>query len=131
MIFKGRDCVLDVLNWVEDHLKGAIVNAPGIGVRHPMKEIQNIFKFILNSFELSTKYMYDSYLILHYRSKGIFTKSNTRDYEDTSHVNCSATTYDDLDCTKHTDAIATSNRNCDIDEHISPVYDEVNESAKQ
>ncbi|CAG2210612.1 unnamed protein product [Mytilus edulis] len=61
------------------------------------------------------------------RSKGIFTKSNTRDYEDTSHVNCSATTYEDIDNTKHKSETATTNQACDIDESVVPVYEEVSE----
>ncbi|VDI68642.1 Hypothetical predicted protein [Mytilus galloprovincialis] len=61
------------------------------------------------------------------RSKGIFTKSNTRDYEDTSHVNCSATTYKEIDNIKHKSETAITNQACDIDESLVPVYEEVNE----
>ncbi|CAG2239196.1 unnamed protein product [Mytilus edulis] len=64
------------------------------------------------------------------RSKGIFAESNTQDYEDTSHVNFSTTTYDDLDSTKHTNttSTSTSNRTFDIDESSTPVYEEVNKN---
>ncbi|CAG2185253.1 unnamed protein product [Mytilus edulis] len=60
-------------------------------------------------------------------SKGILTKSNTRDYEDTSHVNCSATTYKEIDNIKHKSETAITNQACDIDESVVPVYEEVNE----
>ncbi|VDH93665.1 Hypothetical predicted protein [Mytilus galloprovincialis] len=64
------------------------------------------------------------------RSKGIFAESNTQDYEDTSHVNFSTTTYDDLDSTKHTNTTSTStlNRTFKIDESSTPVYEEVNKN---
>ncbi|CAC5422686.1 unnamed protein product [Mytilus coruscus] len=61
------------------------------------------------------------------RSKGIFTESNTHDYEDTIRVNISTTTYEDIDNTKHKSETATSNRTCDIDKSVAPVYEEVYE----
>lgn len=66
--------------------------------------------------------------LLFYRSKGIFAESNSQDYEDTSHVNFSTTTYDELDSTKHTNTTSTStlNRTFKIDESSTPVYEEVN-----
>ncbi|CAC5412683.1 unnamed protein product [Mytilus coruscus] len=64
------------------------------------------------------------------RSKGIFTESNTHNYEDTSRVYFSTTTYEDLDKTNHKSLTATSNQTCDIDESIAPVYEEVNENKK-
>ncbi|CAG2200830.1 unnamed protein product [Mytilus edulis] len=65
------------------------------------------------------------------RSKGMFTESNTHNYEDTSRVNFSNTTYEDLHNTKQKVAKATSNQNYDIVEDSAPVYDEVNECEKQ
>ncbi|VDI66546.1 Hypothetical predicted protein [Mytilus galloprovincialis] len=64
------------------------------------------------------------------RSKGIFAESNTQDYEDTSHVNFSTKTYDDLDSTKHTHttSTSTSNRTFEIDESSTPVYEIVNKN---
>ncbi|CAG2219534.1 DIRC2 [Mytilus edulis] len=60
------------------------------------------------------------------RSKGIFTESNTNNYEDTSRVNFSTATYEDLDNTKHTNLTATTNQACDIDDSSAPVYEEGN-----
>lgn len=68
-------------------------------------------------------------MILPYRSKVIFAKSSSDNYEDTTRVNFSTTTYDDLDNETNRGATVTSNQNCDIDEYITPVYNEVNESA--
>ncbi|XP_052059264.1 uncharacterized protein LOC127699913 [Mytilus californianus] len=62
------------------------------------------------------------------RSKGIFTDSNTHNYEDTSRVNFSTTTYEDLDNKKHTNLTATTNQTCVIDEASTPVYEEVNKN---
>ncbi|XP_052086107.1 uncharacterized protein LOC127723500 [Mytilus californianus] len=62
------------------------------------------------------------------RSKRIFTESNTNNYEDTTRVNFSTSTYEDLDNTKHTNLTATINQTCDIDESSAPVYEEVNKN---
>ncbi|CAC5394564.1 unnamed protein product [Mytilus coruscus] len=63
-------------------------------------------------------------------SKGIFTDSNTHNYEDTSRVNFSTSTYEDLGNTKHTNLSATTNQTCVIDEASTPVYEEVNKIEK-
>ncbi|CAC5387692.1 unnamed protein product [Mytilus coruscus] len=63
-------------------------------------------------------------------SKGIYTESNTHDNEDTSRVNFSTTTYEDMDCTNHKRATTTSNQTHDIDESIAPVYDDIHEIQK-
>ncbi|CAG2185252.1 unnamed protein product [Mytilus edulis] len=62
------------------------------------------------------------------RSKGIFTDSNTHNYEDTSRVNFSTATYEDLDNAKHTNLTATTNQACDISDSSAPVYEEVNKN---
>ncbi|CAG2193470.1 unnamed protein product [Mytilus edulis] len=62
--------------------------------------------------------------------KGHFAESNTQNYEESSRVNFSTTTYDDLDSTKHknTTVTSTTNRTFDIDESSTPVYEEVNKN---
>ncbi|CAC5397641.1 unnamed protein product [Mytilus coruscus] len=59
------------------------------------------------------------------RSKGIFTESNTHDYDDTSRVKFSKTTYEDLEKTNHKSLTATTNQTCDVDESSAPIYEEV------
>lgn len=71
-------------------------------------------------------YLYHGFVLLTYRSKGIFTDSNTHNYEDTSRVNFSTATYEDLDNAKHTNLTATTNQACDISDSSAPVYEEVN-----
>lgn len=67
-------------------------------------------------------------MLLTYRSKGIFTDLNTHNYEDTSRVNFSTATYEDLDNAKHTNVTATTNQACDISDSSAPVYEEVNKN---
>ncbi|CAC5394566.1 unnamed protein product [Mytilus coruscus] len=64
------------------------------------------------------------------RSKGMFTVSNTRDYEDTHRENFQQTTYQDLDNTNQMSLTATSNQTSGIDESSVPVYEEINQSVR-
>lgn len=74
--------------------------------------------------------MYHVDVLLLYRSKSMFTVSNTRDYEDIHRENLQQTTYEDLDNTNQIGLTATNNQTSVIDESSLSVYEEINQSSR-